>query len=120
MLSARLLVNLWLVGFLFAILLQTIAKKRLASNTSWGFAPGWQREIAFWNIGIVALIVSLRVSFPTADATILPALALLSLLLGANHLVAALKDRAKMGHWAGVAGNFLGVALYGVYLVGRR
>jgi hypothetical protein len=119
-LSAKLIVNLWLAGFVVATILQTLLQKQLASKTSWGFAPGWQREIALWNIGITALVLSLRTAFPAPDAAILPALAWLSLLLGANHLISAIKEPKKIGHWAGVGGNFLGVSLYLVFLIERH
>ena len=120
MLRASLLVDLWLIGFLVAIVLQTITQSRLAAVCSWGLAPGWQREIAFWNIAIVALIFFLRASVPSADSAILPALALLSLMLGANHLIAAIRHPAKIGHWAGASGNLLGVVLYGIFLLTRK
>jgi len=119
MLSAELLVDLWIAGFLIAAVLQTVLQKQLSSETSWGFASGWQREIAFWNIGITGLVISLRMSLPAPDPAILPALALLSLLLGTNHLISATKDPKKTGHWVGVAGNFLGVILYLLFVITR-
>ncbi len=120
MLSAELLVNLWIAGFLIAAVLQTLTQKHLSSETSWGFAPGWQREIGVWNIGITGLIISLRISLPSPDSAIVPGLSLLSLLLGTNHLISAAKDPKKTGHWAGVAGNFLGVTLYLLFVITRR
>jgi hypothetical protein len=119
MVRADLLVDLWLLGFVTATGLQILIPGVLASRTSWGFAPGWQREIALWNIAIIVLILVLRSSLPSADVTILPVLALLSLMLGTNHLIAGIKAPGKTGHWAGVAGNFLGVILYLTYLATR-
>jgi KinB signaling pathway activation protein len=115
--SARLLIDLWLLGLLTAVALQTLWPRQLSAGTSWGFAPGWQREIALWNIALAVLILALRLTQARADAVILPVLALLSLMLGTNHLVAAIKAPDKLGHWAGVAGNFLGVILYLIYLL---
>jgi hypothetical protein len=112
MFTAKILVDLWMVGFAMAIVLQTILQRNLASNTSWSYAPGWQREIALWNIGIIAVIFLVRGNGTSVDDRFLPALAFLSLMLGTNHLVAALKDRSKIGHWAGVIGNYFGVAVF--------
>jgi hypothetical protein len=117
MLSARLLVNLWLAGFFVAVVLQTFFQKQLSSSVTWGNAPGWQREIAIWNIAIVTLILCLRHLQPAPDETIVAALALLSLLLGANHLAAAVRAPSMIGHWAGLAGNFTAVLLYVIHLM---
>ena len=80
-----------------------------------GLCSSWQREIAFWNIGIVSLVLCYR-SLHAPDAAILPALALLSLLLGTNHLLSGLKEPNKAGHWAGVLGNFVAIILYIVFV----
>jgi hypothetical protein len=113
------LVNLWILGFAVACGLQLLAPAQLARGTTWGFCRGWQTEIALWNVAIIVLILVLRLSLANADATILPALALLSLMLGTNHLIAGIRSPGRLGHWAGVAGNFLAVVLYLVFLETR-
>jgi hypothetical protein len=116
-LRADILVDLWLVGFLVAAALQLLWASWLASRSAWGFASGWQREIACWNIAMVALILALRSTRPPPDAVILPVLALLSLMLGTNHLIAAIRNPRKATHWAGLAGNSLGLGLYLAFLL---
>jgi hypothetical protein len=109
---ASLLVNLWLCGFAVAFVLQFFLQQALSSRTIWGHAPGWQREIALWNISLIAAIFLIRRGSDSADKIILPALAVLSFLLGTNHFIAALSSYKKLGHWAGAFGNYLGVFLF--------
>lgn len=58
-------------------------------HTLWHFSPGWQREIAFWNL---ALIATLCYTLITRHSTLLYAMTLQSTilcwLLGLNHLFA--------------------------------
>lgn len=61
--------------------------------TTWGNAPGWQREIALWNVGLVTAIA---VSLCKKDVRLMRLMTLqstlLCLTLGTNHLVAFLQD----------------------------
>ena len=61
--------------------------------TTWGNAPGWQREIALWNVGLVTAIA---VSLCKKDVRLMRLMTLqstlLCLALGTNHLVAFLQD----------------------------
>ncbi len=61
--------------------------------TTWGDAPGWQREIALWNVGLIAAIVF---ALFKKDARLMRLMTLqstiLCLALGLNHLVAFLQD----------------------------
>lgn len=61
--------------------------------SSWGKSIGWQREIAFWNIGIIgSILVALKkrnleyMKILTLQSTIL------CWLLGGNHLVSLLQN----------------------------
>lgn len=61
--------------------------------TSWGYNIGWQREIALWNIGIIAAIMIALVKENTEYIKILTYQStILCWLLGANHLISLLKD----------------------------
>ena len=61
--------------------------------TSWGTAPGWQREIALWNVGLIAAIVAalLKRSEGLLRLMTLQS-AVLCLCLGCNHLLALVQD----------------------------
>ena len=61
--------------------------------TSWGTAPGWQREIALWNVGLIAAIAAalLKRSEGLLRLMTLQS-AVLCLCLGCNHLLALVQD----------------------------
>jgi hypothetical protein len=89
----------------------------LASTTGWGLAPGWQREISFFNLGMCSVILFVRSRHKDLDDDIMKGLSVLGLLLGTNHLIGGLQDPTDWMHWVvGVGINYLVPALY---LVGK-
>ena len=61
--------------------------------TSWGDAPGWQREIALWNVG---LMVCILIALLRRDRRLMRLMtiqsAVLCWALGANHLISLAGD----------------------------
>jgi len=83
----------------------------------WGYSP-WQREIAFWNLGIVIVAILLLVKKEYTTATLLTkALTAMSFLFGANHLFAVLSDSSKLGHWIALVANLIAFVLGLIVLV---
>ena len=85
---------------------------RVAAASAWGNAPGWQREIGFWNIAIdagCAFVVWRGV--PAFTRPMSAMLVLLSAMLGGNHLAAALAAGTQPSaiHWNGFIENALAV-----------
>ena len=104
-------------GLGIAFVEQLLLPRFVARNTSWGLAPGWQREIAFWNIGLGAVIVgALRMGNPNCTSVVVGALVVLTSLLGLNHLLAALANREAWLHRVGALVNAL-AAIAGVMLL---
>jgi KinB signaling pathway activation protein len=63
-----------------------VAPSELGAVTSWGAAPGWQREIAFWNLATYILIVrTLRRGDARAMRLLAGVLVVLNFLVAANH-----------------------------------
>ena len=61
--------------------------------TSWGSAPGWQREIALWNVGLVAAIALALIKRDRALMRLMTLQSnILCWLLGLNHLAALIRD----------------------------
>jgi hypothetical protein len=90
------------------------APARLAAASDWGAAPGWQREIAFWDLGMYILIArTLRARDPVGGRTVGVALVVLQLLAATNHAVAALGDHAAPLNAIMGAVNY-GCALFGI------
>ena len=74
-----------------ALLWQLFLPQLGGQFTSWGEAPGWQREIALWNVGLIAAILY-AVKKRTIELLRLMTLQsmILCWALGINHLVALL------------------------------
>jgi hypothetical protein len=70
---------------------------RLGAASAWGFAPGWQREIGFWNVAMYLVIAgTIRANDPVAGWTVALALVLLQLLAATNHASAAIQNHATL------------------------
>jgi hypothetical protein len=102
-------VNLWTAGFAGAALIQGLFPRRFARGTTWGYSPGWQREIAIWNLGTLTAIAALRRNPSDVDRELIAGFAVLSALFGANHLAAAVQSPGSLGHWAGAISNGVGL-----------
>lgn len=90
--------------------------------TSWGDAPGWQREIALWN---VALIVAIAAALVKKDLALMKLLTLQSTVLcwvlGVNHFVALVVHLPKvhMMHLLGVLEVMLLGGVWGLVVLVR-
>ncbi len=89
----RLLGALTLISGLGHLLLPA----KLGAASAWGFAPGWQREIAFWDLAMYLVIArTLRADEAVAGRTVAVALVLLQLEVATNHAVAAIQSRTTL------------------------
>jgi hypothetical protein len=94
----KILVVVWMVFSAGASVLQLFFQNYLADTTAWGFSPGWQREIGFWNLGIIFITIQiLRLGIPVKN-TILPTILILSALFAGNHLVTGSRNPNSYGH----------------------
>jgi KinB signaling pathway activation protein len=70
---------------------------RLGAASDWGVAPGWQREIALWNLAMYIVIVrTLRANDALGGRTVAIALVVLQLLAATNHAAAAIQSHALL------------------------
>ena len=61
--------------------------------TSWGMAPGWQREIALWNVGLIAAVSAVLVKGSLEGMKLMTLqCTVLCWCLGLNHLLALVRD----------------------------
>lgn len=116
----KLLLGLWLLGFLVSLVIQSVLQGWFAEITLWGRNAGWQTEIAIWNAGMALVLVGLLRQTETVQAVALPGLAVLSLALGVNHLQTAIDHPGYVGHWLGAGANFTAVLLAALYFASRR
>jgi hypothetical protein len=69
----------------------------LGAASAWGFAPGWQREIGFWNLAMYIVIArTLWADDSLGGRTVAIALVLLQLVAGTNHAMAAIQSHAML------------------------
>ena len=70
---------------------------QLGAASAWGVAPGWQREIAFWDLAMYVVIVrTLRANDAGGGRTVAIALVVLQFLVGANHVAAAIRGQSAL------------------------
>lgn len=98
----------WAGGLAAAACLQGTSARRFARATAWPHSHGWQREIALWNVGMLATLLAVQRSEAGASR-VWPGLAVLSTGLGINHLTAAVRTPNAPGHWLGTVANLAGV-----------
>jgi KinB signaling pathway activation protein len=71
--------------------------RELGIASAWGVAPGWQREIAFWNVAMYIVIAgTLRANDRAGGRTVAIALIVLQLLAATNHAAAAIQGHATL------------------------
>ena len=110
-----------LVAFCSAFLVQTAFQYLGAERSVWGGNPGWQREIAFWNVGAAIIVfLTLRLRDPRLATAVATGCTVLFFLLGTNHLFAFVADPSAQFHWPPLVLNWIGV-IFGVrVLLDRR
>jgi hypothetical protein len=109
--TTRQAVNLWGTGFVTSAAIQGLFPRAFARGTRWAYNPGWQREIAIWNLGTLATLAALRREGADVDRSLIAGFAVLSALFGANHLSAALRSPRSVGNWIGAASNGVGLGV---------
>ena len=69
----------------------------LGAASAWGVAPGWQREIAFWDLAMYIVIVrTLRAKDASGGRTVAIALVVLQLAVATNHTVGVIQSHAML------------------------
>jgi hypothetical protein len=112
--TPRAAVNAWTAGFVASAVIQGLFPHAFARRSTWGYNSGWQREIAIWNVGIVTTVAALRRQGVNADKGLMTGFTVLSALLGANHLSAAIHSPRSVSNWIGAAANGAGLGVVAV------
>jgi len=80
---------------------------QLGAASAWGFAPGWQREIAFWDLAMYIVIArTLRANDAVSGRTVAIALVVLQLVVATNHATAAVQSHATLNVMMAVINYF--------------
>ena len=103
----RVLFTVLIIAIFGAAILQIFAPEYMGRSAAYGIAKGWQREIGFWNIAVlVILITAYRHYNWTYLKSILLALILGGIGIGSNHFVHYLKMH-QIINLIGALENFL-------------
>ena len=85
---------------------------QLGAASAWGVAPGWQREIALWDLAMYVVIArTLRANDAIGGRTVAIALVVLQLLVATNHATAAIQGHSMLN-------AILGAVNYGCVVFG--
>ena len=105
----RIFLIICLAAFVTSFLIQTVFQFLGAEKSVWGGNSGWQREIAFWNIGAaIVTAMTLRLNEERAGLAVSTGFTVLFLLLGTNHLFAVVADPHAQFHWPPLILNYIG------------
>ncbi len=89
----RLLAGLTIISCLGQLALPA----QLGVASAWGVAPGWQREIGFWDLAMYIVIArTLRANDAVGGRTVALALVILQLLLATNHATGAIHSHSML------------------------
>lgn len=76
---------------------QLVFPAEVAGDSAWGLAPGWQREIAFWNLAVCLIIArTLRANDAVGSRNIAIGLIVLQFMVASNHAVAAMQSHTVL------------------------
>ncbi len=107
--------------FAFSSFAQVFAPRRTAATSVWGFAPGWQREIGFFDLTMALIaVLAIRTDDLRFQRSVTLAIVVLTALVGTNHLVTILSGETSPLHEVFTAVNYGGVAVGAVALLYSR
>src|SRR5215831_19117203 len=96
-------VVIWI--FVLSSLAQAFAPRATAGASVWGFAPGWQREIAIFDLAFALMsFLASRVNDLSFRRGVVRALIVLTALVGTNHLSTVVSGQSALLHY-----TFIGV-----------
>ena len=113
----RIFLIVCLVAFCSSFVVQSAFQYLGAEKSVWGGNAGWQREIAFWNVGCAVIVLrTLQLADARLGLAVATGCTVLFLLLGVNHLFALMSNPRAQFHWPPLLFNSVGL-LFGVRLL---
>ena len=104
-----------ILAMLGAAIIQIFSPQLLGTESVYGLAPYWQREIGFWNLAILPLLLAVNIKYDWFYLRMtLLALILGGLGFGTNHLIGYL-TKANQANLLGWTENYL---LVGLWIIG--
>lgn len=115
-------ISIFLFFSIISFFAQFFMADTVAKYSTWNLSRGWQSEISLWNVGIDIAIIITLINKNDSYAKILAfMITILCLLLGINHIIAAIKSTKYniIIHYIVGPLNILG-ALLGSYALTRN
>ena len=109
-------------AFALSGLAQVFATRGTAAASVWGFAPGWQREIGFFDLALALLaFYAIRSDDRRLQRALVLTFVVLTALVGSNHLATVLSGHTSSLHEVFTVVNYgLVVAGLAVIVVTRQ
>ena len=108
--QAKIFLIICFAAFCSSFFVQAVFQFVGAERSVWGGNPGWQREIAFWNVAAaVIVILTLRLGDSRLAMAVAAGCTVLFLLLGINHLFAFIANLKAQFHWPPLVLNYIGL-----------
>lgn len=118
-LTAKLIVAIWVLGFAGSLIIQTVLQFWFGSVTLWG-RSAWQNEIAIWNFTVILILTPLLWSEEMCRRVV-PGLTIGSICFGTNHAWAILAaQKVEVGNVVGAVANGVAVILGCLYFHRRK
>jgi KinB signaling pathway activation protein len=98
--------------FALSFFAQAFAPRETAAASVWGFAPGWQREIGFFDLAMALMaLLAIRADELRFQRSLALAIVVLTTLVGTNHLITILSGDTSSLHEVFVVVNYAAVAI---------
>ena len=88
----NLMFMLFIIAMTVAMFLQILFPQVMGAHSGYGVSVGWQREIGFWNLAVLMILIAINVKYDWFYLrVVLGALIVGGLGIGTNHLLAYLE-----------------------------
>lgn len=104
----RVMFIILIVAMTGAAIMQLFFPEIMGANSEYGIATGWQREIGFWNLAILPILIGVNLKYDYYFLRIVViSLIVGGLGFGTNHLLGFIEDGSKTISLIGAIENYL-------------
>ncbi|MBO0996018.1 hypothetical protein [Bacillus sp. SD088] len=104
----RIMFIILIVAMTGAAIMQLFFPEIMGANSEYGIATGWQREIGFWNLAILPILIGVNLKYDYYFLQIVViSLIVGGLGFGTNHLLGFIEDGSKTISLIGAVENYL-------------
>ncbi|RVU55857.1 hypothetical protein [Anaerosphaera multitolerans] len=114
----RVMFIILIIALLGAAIMQLFFPEMMGANSEYGISIGWQREIGFWNLAILPILIGINIKYDFFFLKIIViSLIIGGLGFGTNHLLGYINDNSKTISLIGALENY---ALVMLWIVGLK